>query len=291
MRIFLLLFISTMLLLPVAADASYLCTPSTANELFGDAMTVIHPNLAGGIGAKAGTFNVLIDCATPSLVYCVSVAADICFDAEYQQAPDVTSQQIIWILNNYYPAVPGMPSELSTDVQRKAAVQLAIWHFSDGIDISTGGNDAEVFAAANAIIAGAQTATVPATPTSIVLTPPFTTPPAPGTLVTVTATILDQNGVPMPNVLVNYTIVHVGGGSLMTDASGQITVSWIEVGYDMVTFSVAYTIPIGLRWTHEGCQDLIQAATVGGTLSAIWGEEQMVDTENSTWGEIKNLYR
>ena len=254
-------------------------------------MTVIHPNLAGGIGAKAGTFNVLIDCTTPSLVYCVGADAELCFPAEYEQAPDITSPQIIWILNNYYPAVPGMPSELSTDVERKAAVQLAIWHFSDGIDISTGGNDPLVFAAANAIIAAAQTAAVPATPTSIVLTPPYVSPPAPGSPVTVTATVYDQNGVPMPNVPLHYAIAHVGAGDGFTDANGQFTVSWIEAGNDVLTFTVNYTIPIGLRWTLEGCQDLIQGVTVPGRLIATWGEEQLVGTEGSTWGAIKGLYR
>ncbi|MDD3641936.1 MAG: Cys-Gln thioester bond-forming surface protein [Candidatus Krumholzibacteria bacterium] len=293
MRRLLPIFVSVALLFPLSAFSSILCIPSDLDEIVGDNMVVFHPNLADSIGAVAGALNVLLDCTTPTLVYCLESDIEFCYPAQYEQGPDIASQEIVWILNNYYPAVPGMPSELSTDVQRSAAVQLAIWHFSDGIDITTGGSDPAVFAAANAIIAAALTATPPSTPTSLVLTPAYSTPVMPGTEVTVTATVYDQNGVAMPGVPISYTITHVGSGSGVTDSNGQFPVTWTEseIGYDVITFTVDYTIPIGLRWVFPGCQDLVQATTEDGRITAVWGENQPVSTESSSWGGIKSLYR
>ncbi len=290
-----LLLVSAMLLLPLTLSASVLCVPGDLSEIIGDNMTIFHPNIADSIGAIAGTLHVLLDCTTPTLVYCLEVEVELCYPAQYHQAPDIASPEIVWILNNYYPAVPGMPSELSTDVQRTAAVQLAIWHFHDGIDISTGGSDPEVFAAANAIIAAAeaQSASVPATPTTLVLTPEYTDPIDPGTEVSVTATLYDQNGAPMPGVAVDYDITHVGGGSGVTDPAGQLTVTWTESsqGYDVLTFAVDYSVPVGLVWEYPDCQALIQAASGDGSISASWGEHQPVATEESSWGSIKRMYQ
>jgi TQXA domain-containing protein len=278
-----------MFLLPLTALGSVLCIPGSVGEVVGDDMWIQHPNIDNNTQVYAGTFHVLVDCVTPSLVYCVGTNVSLCYPSQYDQGPDITSQEVVWILNNYYPAVPGMPSELSTDIQRKAAVQLALWHFSDNVDISTGGNDPAVFAAANTIIGAALTAAVPATPTTLVLTPVYWGPP-PGTPVSVTATVYDQNHAVMANVPISWTISHVGTGSGVTDANGQITANWNEVDADQITFTVDYTIPIGLRWMRAGCQQLIQGATVQGRLSKDW-IDGAISTEHRTWGAIKTLYR
>lgn len=282
-----------MFLFPLTALASLLCIPGSVPEIVGDDMIIQHPNIDGNAQVYAGTFNVTIDCVTPTLVYCTGSTVHLCYPAQYAQGPDITSHEVVWILNNYYPAVPGMPGELSTDIQRKAAVQLALWHFSDGIDISTGGSDPTVFDAARAIIAAAQTAVVPPTPTSLVLTPVYSEPPTPGSPVTVTATVFDQNGAPMPNVPINWTITYAvpPSGSGVTDANGQFTVSWTASDCNLLTCTVDYTIPIGLRWMHAGCQELIQGATAAGQVRATWGAECSVGTTPATWGTIKSLYR
>ena len=256
-------------------------------------MLLSHPNLRGGQQVYAGTFNGKIDCVTPTLVYCILSGSNLCYPAQYAQGPNIASTEVVWVLSNYYPTVPGMPSELATDVQRKAAVQLALWHFSDGLDISTGGSDPGVFDAARAIIAAAQGAMVPPTPTALVLTPPPSPPcPASGSAVTVTATLLDQNSLPMPNVPITWTISHVvpPSGSGATDGNGQFTLSWIEVGTDVLTLNVDYTIPIGLRWTIPGCQDLIQSSTGAGHVTLTWGD-CAVSAVPTTWAQVKRVYR
>jgi TQXA domain-containing protein len=281
------------LLSPLAAWASTLCLPANLGDIVGDDMLVSHPNLRGGQQVYAGTFNGTIDCVTPTAVYCVRSGTNLCYPAPYSQGPNISSQEIVWILNNYYPTVPAMPSELSTAVQRKAAVQLALWHFSDGVDISSGGSDTAVFDAARAIIAAAQTATVPPTPTSLVFTPPPSPScPPPGSAVTITVTLFDQNGQPMPNVPINWTIGHQipGSGSGTTDISGQFSLSWTEVGNDLVTLDVAYTIPVGLKWVLPGCQDLIQGAASTGHVTTSWGDCPVGATV-SAWSHVKNTYR
>lgn len=289
----LILVLVLAVLMPLSASASILCVPDDLGPVIGNYVTTFHPNIADSIGAVTGTFNVLIDCETPTEVYCLDWRVDLCYPNEYMQGPDITSHEIIWILNNYYPAVPGMPSELPTERERGAAVQLAIWHFYTGVDISTGGVAIELFDAARAIIAVAQTAAVPATPTTLVLTPMYTEPIEPGEEVTVTATVYDQNGNPMPGVPVTYDITHVGSGSGTTDPAGQLAVTWTEseTGYDVLTVTVDYTIPVGLMWLSNGCQDLVQASAEDGTISGMWGDSNPVATEESSWGKIKSMHR
>ena len=296
MRQLLPLCVLALVLLPFSAFASVLCVPSDQGVLVGNDLTVIHPNIDNGTHVYVGTFNVTVDCVTATEVYCTDVGVNLCLGTQYMQAPNIEDPRIVWILNNYYPAVPGMPSELSTDAERKAAVQLAIWHFSDGCDITqngTGGSaSAAVFDAARAVIAVAQGATVPPTPTTMELSPAYSEP-ALGSTVIVTATVKDENGVVMANVPVSWTATdaHPTSGSGVTDSNGQITASWVWEGYGWVKFNVVYTIPIGLSWKLPGCQDLIQGLTVTGRLTAVWGDENTVGTEPSTWGSIKNLYQ
>jgi len=45
---------------------------------------------------------------------------------------------IAQILNSYFPTVPAAPAGLSSDAQRAAAVQAAIWYFSDRYVLNTG---------------------------------------------------------------------------------------------------------------------------------------------------------
>jgi hypothetical protein len=50
-----------------------------------------------------------------------------------------TSAIITYILINYYPFIPfGYSGSLSALEREAAAIQMAIWHFSDGVDVTTG---------------------------------------------------------------------------------------------------------------------------------------------------------
>ncbi len=266
------------------------------SQVQGQGVTTSHPNVTGGHGLYTGSLRASIDNVTPVELYCVDIDRYLCYPTCYSQGPDVSSQQIVWILNNYYPSVPSEPASLPTTAERGAAVQLAVWHFSDGVDISSGGSPLAVFDAARAIIAAANTASVPATPSAVNLLSGSTTH-TPGQQHCVTATVLDQNNVPMSGVSVAFAVsgANAASGGGTTDGSGQVTFCYTGTftGDDDLTATVNYMIPVGLHWTHIDCQSLIMGTEASGTIVA----HQTVSWQPSTaveavsWGGIKDVYR
>jgi len=117
----------------------------------------------------AGTFNATIEGAV-SEVYCIDTNHSICYNQTYQQGPNLVDGRVVWILNNFYPTVPGQPSDLSTTKDRASAVQLAIWHFTDGCNFPDTGNGT-IKGEAWDIIEAAENQSVPHTPTTLTLTP------------------------------------------------------------------------------------------------------------------------
>ncbi|MHC1738611.1 MAG: choice-of-anchor A family protein [Ignavibacteriaceae bacterium] len=73
--------------------------------------------------------------------YCIDLLRDAKFykpsqPHEYTDS-DVSSSPITYIVNNFYPYKPLGGGSLSTAQKEAAAVQLAIWHFSDNVDLNT----------------------------------------------------------------------------------------------------------------------------------------------------------
>ncbi|MCR2783990.1 MULTISPECIES: DUF5979 domain-containing protein [unclassified Microbacterium] len=95
----------------------------------------------------------------PSLIgemYCISVRTPAAAGISYQsgtwsEANVPNLGYVTYILNNYFPAVAA-PAGLTPD-QQAAAVQAAIWYFTDGVVL---GADSPVRAATEAMIAAAQ---------------------------------------------------------------------------------------------------------------------------------------
>jgi TQXA domain-containing protein len=283
-------------LAPASAFASEACLQSDFDsQVRGQGTTVNHPHLNGGSDVYAGTFKALIDGAGPFELYCVDISHYLCYPKCYQQAADMSQGQIPWILNNYYPAVPSEPHALSTTSARAAAVQLALWHFSDGLDISSGGSPSDVFAAARDIINAATSAPVAKTPTTLTVTPPSAIKGI-GSVHTVTAKVLDQNGVAMSGVTVAFTVtgVNPGSGSSVTNGSGEAKFSYtgFHLGDDQITARVNYTIPVGLHWTSSGCQSLVMGQQANGSIASTatvtW--QGVTATQSTTWGAIKATF-
>jgi TQXA domain-containing protein len=236
---------------------------------------VTHGNLPGG-SKWAGTLEVTLDGGSERYeVYCADLGTDWCpaplpNDHAQEQNLDPLDAHVVWILNNYYPHVPTEPDGLIPD-KKAAAVQLAIWHFTDSLDISSGGSPTDVFDAARAIIAAAGTASVPETPTILTLEPSSGSNPV-GFLHTVTATLKDQNGDLLAGKTVSFTVTgaNAASGSAVTNSSGQATFTYTgsTAGNDTITATVTYTVPIGLRWLRSDCQDLIMAEEAPGQVSA-----------------------
>lgn len=248
---------------------------------------VVHGNLPDG-SKWAGTLKVTLDGGSEIYeVYCANLAINWCPDKDHTQGSDTINEHVIWILNNYYPHVPTEPAGL-IPAKKAAAVQLAIWHFTDNLDISSGGSPADIFDAARTIIAAAQTASVPETPTTLTLEPSSDSNPV-GFLHTVTATLKDQNDDPLSGKTVNFTVTGVNptSGSDVTNSSGQATFTYIgsTAGSDTITATVTYTVPLGLRWISSGCQDLIMAEEAPGQVSASATKEWYTVTNPGSIGD------
>ncbi len=104
------------------------------------------------------------------------------------------------ILNEYYPFVPTEPAGLANDTERAAAVQAAIWFFSDRYVLNTSDPLHDTVAA---IVA------------HIISEGPATSPPAPSLTITPT----DASG-PSPSAIVGPFTVTSGTGSATVAATG-----------------------------------------------------------------------
>jgi TQXA domain-containing protein len=116
------------------------------------------------------------------------------------------------ILNEYYPNMPNLPAGL-TDDQRGAAVQAAIWFFSDGfvLDTSTGALRAAVVNIVNRVIA--QGPLVEPPPPTLTLTPAQASGGAGSVLGPFTVTT------DSPSATVN-----ISGGTMYSDPAGTVPI-------------------------------------------------------------------
>jgi len=239
--------------------------------------------------AWAGTIKVTVDGAESYEAYCANLGVPWCRDKDHTQGSDTIDAHVIWILNNYYPHVPGLPDTVSTYNERAAAVQLAIWHFTNSLNIDSGGDPTNIFDAARAIIAAAQTASVPETPTTLTLEPSSDSNPV-GFLHTVTATLKDQNDALLSGKTVSFTVTgaNSASGSAVTNSSGQATFTYTgsTAGSDTITATVTYTVPLGLRWIRSGCQDLIMAQEAPGQVSGSAIKEWVTVTNPGSIGDF-----
>src|SRR5262245_12922134 len=173
----------------------------------------------------AGIFNISIDGGPTTQGYCVDLTHSIRVgDTVTQITPDYPCE-VVYILNNFYPH--GTP--VLTASKEAAAVQSAIWHYTDGYLI-TGPSD--VKARADAIYAAAQPhcTSVPPVPHSIDVVPPTASSVLPGSIThSVTATLRDTNNALMPSYPVHVEVTGVSGPKAIdgtTDGSGQFSASY-----------------------------------------------------------------
>lgn len=119
-----------------------------------------------------------------------------------------------YILNNYYPANPALPAGLTTN-QQAAAVQAAIWYFTDGYLVNTAQTD--IRPAVEAIVADAQA------------NGPLLEPPAPDVTITPASA-----AAPVGSPAGPYTVAAEG--------AAELSVS-VPTGYTMYT-DAAGTAPL-----------------------------------------------
>ncbi len=226
----------------------------------------------------AGVFNISIDGGPTTQGYCVDLNHTIRIGDTVAQIPPDYPCEVVYILNTFYPQA----TPVLTAAKEAAAVQAAIWFFTDGYVIT---GPADITARANDIIAAAQPqcTAVPPVPHTVTVTPASASSFLPGpTTHTVTATLRDTNDALIPNHAIRIEVTGVSGPKVIdgtTDGAGQFTAQYTNdfavTGTDTITASASFTVPVGLEFKTGDKQGIVLAGTprtgtVDGTATKDW---------------------
>ena len=186
-----------------------------------------------------------------------------------------TSPEITYIMYNYYPFKSLPYSGSLSEESEAAAVQLAIWHFADGLDANKIGNYSDVKARALDIISDANTNASSVTYPNVLDIVPLNQTLPDGQTAQFEIYTKDNNGNPAPNVTVSLSSTSgtLSSTSVTTDANGYagpITLVQGNDDYAQVTASATVNIPQGTRYVHrtdpDDYQKLVLATPSEGTL-------------------------
>src|SRR5689334_11043747 len=177
----------------------------------------------------AGSFQISIDGGTSSEAYCVDIHNPLTFgDSEPQVPPDYPCE-VVSILTHAYPNAGTIGTPLADVTREAAAVQSAIWYFTDGFVI-TGPSDVQARTAEIIAVATNQCGEVPPVPQDLTLSPADATNYLPGEEThTVTATLRDTNGQLVANYPIVVTIAGAAGPQTFqgtTDTQGAFAVTY-----------------------------------------------------------------
>lgn len=223
-------------------------------------VTFVNPYSPTGatMNVYSGTFNGTFDLNSAKF-YCIDISHLLAFWSQSQPHTytddGATPSTITYILNRYYPykSYPYSGS-LSTVENEAAAIQLAIWHFSDGINVSTITNST-IRNRAAAIVADANL-----NGNNMVVASAISIVPGSQNLVNNTpavfyASIVDAqgNGIAGLNVNFSSTSGSLNQSAAVTDATGKtsnITLTQGATYTSEVSASAVFTIPQGTKFVH-----------------------------------------
>lgn len=200
-----------------------------------------------------------------------------------------TSAEITYILYNYYPFKSLPYSGSLSEGKEAAAVQLAIWHFADGLDANEIDSHSDVKARTLDIIADANANASSVTyPNTLDIVPLNQTLPN-GQAAQFEIYTKDNNGDPAPNVSVTLSSTSgtLNTNSVTTDANGYAGPFTLVQGnddYAEVTASATVTIPQGTRYVHktdpDDFQKIVLATPTEGTLNRTATVEWSLDEDD-----------
>ncbi|MCK5085976.1 MAG: choice-of-anchor A family protein, partial [Melioribacteraceae bacterium] len=215
----------------------------------------------------AGTFKGNVD-GDPARFYCIDLNHGIAYNQNYIDAGN-TPPEITYVLNNYYPYKSYPYSGALPDVHDEAAaIQSAIWHFSDGLNLSTL-TPGDIQTRALEIVQDANDNAGSTTPVKTLVIVPVNQNLLDGTTATFQVEAYDESNAPVENVEINLTTSSDGLLSPMnifTDASGvagPITLTHVNDDFATVTATAEVVIPQGTKFVHQtnpdGKQKLVLA--------------------------------
>jgi cysteine-rich repeat protein len=271
--------------------AAALATLSYSARAYAASATVVGTGAGTGItvtshgSAWAGIILITIDGGPATNSYCVDISHQIRVNDTVPQINPQYPCEVLYILRNYFPtcqdlSCPGSAGRLPNNNDEAAAVQGAIWKFTDGVDVTS---PLVIKDRSQAIIADAtgECQNIAPVPQSLTLT---LTPPGPinyfeidGTNQQVVALLLDTNGHPIPNHAIHLEVTGASGSIAVdgvTNGSGQFDYNYPNPGspgLDTITASVGFTVPVGLEFKSDDPpkQGIVLTGTpVNGTVTA-----------------------
>jgi len=259
-----------------SADAATATFTTTANGRSVSGIRNGNPQSEG----YAGTFNIQIDGMPPTReAYCVDISNGISPGDTVPQAPVDYPAQVLFILNNAFPQTNTIGTPLPSANDEAAAVQCAIWSYTDNMVCDTPANvgtrAAEIVAAANA----ADPQELGVVPQSFTMSPTSATNILPGdTSHTVTATLRDGDGNALSGFTINVQVTAgpaTGSSTSGASPSVALTYSNSASGTDTITATSSFSVPTGQKFKAANKQGIVLAGspttgTVTGTASKSW---------------------
>lgn len=286
---------------------------STAKVFGVDKVTTINfknPVTNKSQGTQAGTFRGEVDGQNANF-YCIDIAHNVVWYTESQphtytdEGP--TDPKITYILNNYYPYLPYPYTGAASTVQLEAAaVQVAIWHFSDNLDANTVDKEAVRERALEIISNTEQNYNTFYALETLLLIPTNQSVPA-GSSGSFTISTFDENGNPLSGIPVSLssTTGTLSSTAITTSASGSfgpVTITQGSSANSVITAEANVKIPLGTKYFHKvepNVHQKLVLATPAGltrrvTANVEWYTPQDCDTRGYTtytqggWGSKPN---
>lgn len=220
--------------------------------------------------------------------YCIDVYTNLDWNVTYTSYGP-TSEEITYILNNYYP-YNELPYEGSLkEKEEPAAVQMAIWYFSDGVDFNTLPSKYKKIRdrAEEIILDAEENAGGFQAPSTITITPAFQNLETNQTA-QFQVEILDINGEPVQNTAVRLSTTNgsLSSNIVTTNSNGiaQFSLTSSSGGVSTVTAYSDITIPQGTRFVKNndptGSQQLVLATPANAEAFAEANVNWGSDTED-----------
>ncbi len=201
-------------------------------------------------GTLSGTLN-----SQPKKFYCIDINNRLAFNDNYWDE-GITPSEITYILNNYFPyKTSNYPGRLSDINKEAAAIQLAIWHFSDNVDPNTIQDNDVVKNRVNNIISDASANSGNVVPLETLIIVPSSQSFVKGTPATFDVYALDLNGSPIPNlnIALTTTLGALSTTSGATDSNGKlgpITLTYNDTGTVTIHAQANVMIPQGTKYVN-----------------------------------------
>jgi len=229
----------------------------------------------------AGTFNATID-LNAAKMYCIDIQNNLVYNEVYNDS-GFTPSKITYVLNNYYPYKSHpYAGALSTKEKEAAAVQVAVWHFSDGVDANTV-DVVEIKNRALQIIADADLNAGSTLPVKTLQIVPVSMLHNPSVKDTIQIKALNELGVGVSGINVTLTI-NSGTLSTMNTVTGagglspKIVVTKGAALTATIKANASIVIPQGTRYVHLGSPTTKQKLVIA---TPTYGAKQ--DTLLCTW--------